>query len=160
MRWDFFKKKGEKTVDTVYFVFGSKLFSYGIEKIKNGDWAVTEALVDSLFIKGKIANNPLWFLIVLFFIIIAVALFRIPRWNIWLMAMTCTASFLCSWILYELRNYTRFNFFGFNKTVLCFAFFLLGMIFNKIKIFDRPVILSTALVPLMLLQMSSKILHS
>lgn len=147
----FVRKKAKRLLIPFFLYSVVSFFSYGIEKIKTGDWAVTDALVNSLFIKGKIANNPLWFLIVLFFIIIAVALFRIPRWNIWLIVIACTASFLCSWILYELRDYTRLNYFGFNKTVLCFAFFLLGMTFHKIKIFDRPMILSTALVPLMLL---------
>ena len=89
---------------------------------------IPELLFNSFYIKGKIYNSPLWFLIVLFEIYMFS--YYLKAFSSLTKALICAGCLISGYILYccDLR---LFDFLGLNRTVVMFAFFLLGNILGR-----------------------------
>lgn len=95
-------------------------------------WNVKDCIIDAFYFKGHVVNNPLWFLVVLFEIYVVCVLIRLTYYNQAGMAAICIITFAAAWIIYKYPA-DVYNYFGFNRTVLCLGFFTVGMLARKIR---------------------------
>ena len=79
-----------------FSLIGLPVFGYSI--LRNGG-TILDVVVDSLYLKGNVSNNPLWFLAVLFEISVLLWLARIPNWKTSAQVVAFIAAFFLSFFL-------------------------------------------------------------
>ena len=102
------------------------------------DYSLPDILLNMLYVKGKVENNPLWFLVVMFEISTITFITRLPSKSL----VTQTLAYICSVILggvayNQLATLRVLNLFGINRAIVCFSFYIFGMLIRKIQIINR-----------------------
>lgn len=87
---------------------------------------------DAFYLHGEVCNNPLWFLIVLFEVYCLFALFHwvLGHWAGQL--ILCAAAFGAGYWFHLNAKLEVTNTLGFNRAVVCFGFFLAGMLLRHL----------------------------
>lgn len=87
---------------------------------------------DALYLNAQVSNNPLWFLITLFETYCLFALFHwvLGHWAGQL--VLCAGAFGAGYWLYLHKDIEALNTFGINRGVICFGFFLVGMLLRHL----------------------------
>lgn len=91
-----------------------------------------EVLEDAFYLHGQVSNNPLWFLMVLFEVY---CLFFLLHWALGHPAgqlLLCAGAFGAGGWLYLHKDVEALHTLGFNRAVICFGFFLAGMLLQHL----------------------------
>ena len=100
---------------------------------------IFDIILNFFYIKGMTVNNPLWFLIVLFEIYIICAVTDIVDKNMRFQTIISILAFTIGGNLYKLKGIDsencfilRYqNLFGVNRAIVCFGFFVVGMLLKE-----------------------------
>lgn len=130
----------------LYTMIGLHLWGYFIIR---QDGTFLDDIFDTFYVKGTISNNPLWFLVVLFEISVMVFMLDLPRKNLWMQVIIYLISVLTSYYIYT-ADIEICNLFGVNRAILCFGFYVFGMILARTneEILAVPVLLTSVLLNL------------
>ncbi len=105
---------------TCFSVVGIPIFGYGI--IANGGNLI-DVLVDALYIRGRITNNPLWFLIVLFEVFVINFIFRLSEKQIWYQAIFSGCCFIIGYYIFNYKSIINDLYFGGAEQLSVLRFF-------------------------------------
>lgn len=96
----------------------------------SGNASVVTHLRTISFFNGKVAfNEPIWFLLVLFEVILFFNLFSVDSLSTIFKAMITALSFIVGYIVYK---FSIFMPFGLDKMIVCFGFYVLGNLLKDI----------------------------
>lgn len=102
--------------------------------------SLVDILTDALYLKGKVSNNPLWFLIVLMEIYAVASFLKLPEWNTEKQVAVYILVVLIGWVIWSYREYLIvLNLFGINRMILCLNFYVFGLIYKKIMPFMKEI---------------------
>jgi len=127
----------------LFSVIGIPLF--GRDIIRKGG-SVLDVALNCLYVKGAIANNPLWFLVVLFEVHLMNDVTGLSQKPTRFQAVVCVVLFVLGGVLYRFRKAPLLDLFGFNRAVLCAGFFTLGLMLKKTPVFDKTVLLWPSMI--------------
>lgn len=99
---------------------------------EGGGWR--GALEDAFYLHGRVSNNPLWFLTALFEVYFLFYLFHWVLDHPAAQALFCAAAFGAGYWLYLHKDIEALNTFGINRGVICFGFFLAGMLLRHVPV--------------------------
>ena len=132
---DYIKRRANRllTPYCVFTIIGMPLF--GALILRNGG-SIVDVIVDALYAKGVVSNNPLWFLLVLFEISCLIAVTKLPSRRKETIVVAWAISFCFGWLI-NIYNPKILNLFGFNRMIVCVSFYILGMLLkDRIGIFS------------------------
>jgi len=112
-----------------FSVIGIPIFGYDI--IKNGGTA-KDVIIDSLYLKGRISNNPLWFLVVFFEVLFINYICRLSTRSVKVQIVFCFICFCMGYILYTYKASLDSSCFGWGRAIICSGFFTLGLSLKQI----------------------------
>ena len=119
----------------LYAIVGVPFFGF----LWRGRYASTlNFLMDSFYVNGKITNNPLWYLAVLFEIHLLMTLLKITERKIKSQLIILVFCLLGGFLVYHYRKqFYFFNLFGLNRMIVCSGFYIIGIVLRKIEISSR-----------------------
>jgi len=93
---------------------------------RDSGYSVVQHLLTVFYVNGQIAyNDPVWFFIVLFYVMSVSEIFNIISLSFKKRCMCAAFAFVCAWLLYIIDMPIPF---GFDRAVLALGFYLVGSI--------------------------------
>lgn len=93
-----------------------------------------QMVIDTFYLHGRIYNNPLWFLAVLFEIYCLFFLLHKALGHPALQLLFCLGAFGFGYWITLQEEAEVWNTLGFNRVVVCFGFFLAGMLLRRLPL--------------------------
>ena len=113
-----------------FTIIGMPYFGF-FKKSSNGlSWF--DILIDAFYVKGLVANNPLWFLAVLFEVSVIIAVLKLPQRNVKIQCAAYVVSLVAGFAVYSMNSLSFLNLFGINRAIVCLSFYIFGMLLRKI----------------------------
>ena len=115
------------------------VFIFGFDYNKQSN-LILSFLLDCFYITGEISNNPLWFLVVLFEVHILCLLLNLQSKNSLFQVLLCFVFFSLGFIAYSFSSFVVLNFLGFNRTIVCFSFFVIGLLYRRVELQENNIV--------------------
>ena len=100
---------------------------------------IHDVFFKTFYVNGFVSNSPLWFLIVMFEISVMISLTKLPQRSLFVQLLSFFVLIIFGGIMYKYLHSEVFNCFGFNRMIICFGFYVFGMIIRQMSI-EPPLI--------------------